>query len=189
MKRTVVLFANILALLAASPAWASIADRVLGIDVGVNLPLQNFANATGTQFGALIRYEHKLQPKMALTLRGGWLRGSEREITVGATKFSVGIDSTTVLAGLVYRESGTPEGLFATGELGVNWPSSHSAAAVASTTATASAASPTQYCGSIGVGYRTGPLSFRGAGLVQDLSHSSDSMGALFTVGWDFKTL
>ena len=72
MKRLVVFaLTSLLALLSASPAFAVIADRVLGVDVVGHVPAGDLSDATGLGLGAMLRYEGKLQNSMALTGRAG----------------------------------------------------------------------------------------------------------------------
>lgn len=183
MKHISLILACLFGLLLAAPAHAVIRDRVLGIDVGANVPIGDLGDAIGTQFGALLRYEQTIAPNMAVTLRGGWLRGSEKEFSVGTTKFNIGMDSITLLGGVVYRTAGGPDGLFVSAEVGANMLSSHS------TNATVSSDGKTKFGGDLGVGFRADALSFRGGVLVFDLSEAKKTMGALLTVGWDFKGL
>lgn len=184
MKRLVVVaLTSLLALLTASPAFAVIADRVLGLDIVGHVPVGDLANGTGMGFGGLVRYEQKLQPTMALTGRAGWVRGSEKEVNLGIAKVSYGLDFIPVYAGLVYRTTGTPDGLFLSAEVGANFLTAHA------TGGTTDSAYKTKLGANVGVGLRADALSFRGGLNILDLSNVDTSMGLMVSVGWDFKRL
>ena len=122
MKRILVAaLTSLLALLTASPAFAVIADRVFGVDIVGHVPVGDLADGTGMGFGGILRYEQKLQPNLAFTGRAGWVRGSEKEFNLGVAKVSYGLDFIPVYAGVVYRATGTPDGLFLSTEVGANF--------------------------------------------------------------------
>ena len=183
MNRRIPLLCGLFSVLIAVPATADIAPRVLGLDLGVNVPVGKLANSTGMQYFGLIRYEHTLQPQFALTVRAGYLAGSERDLTVGGVTTKIGIDIKVLWAGLVYRTTGTAAGVFATAEVGPTWATGHVNGA------TATGAADIKPGGSVGVGWRSGPLSVRGAVLALDIGNSADTSGTMLSVGWDFKAL
>lgn len=190
MKRFVVAcFTSLLAMLVAAPAFAVIHDRVLGVDVIGHVPVGDLADATGMGLGAVLRYENKLQDSLALTARFGYVMGLEKEFstTVAGTtlKANYGMDFIPVMIGAVYRTTGTPDGLFISGEVGANFLRGHST--VGSTTTQADM--ETKLGANVGVGLRANLLSFRGGLNILDLGHADTSMGLMVSVGYDFKKL
>lgn len=184
MKRLVLIaLTTILALFSASPAFAIIADRVLGVDVVGHVPVGDFADVTGMGFGAMLRYEGKLQDSLAVTGRAGYVYGIEKEVDLGITKFSTGMDFIPLMVGVVYRTTGTPDGFFVTGEVGANFLSGHVSGS------TASSDYKTKIGANLGVGLRADALSFRGGLNILDLGNADTGMGLMVSVGWDFKRL
>ncbi|MSQ81997.1 MAG: hypothetical protein EXR77_03650 [Myxococcales bacterium] len=183
MLRRIALLSCLFSLLVAVPAAADIAPRVLGLDLGVNVPVGKLANSTGMQYFGLVRYEHTLQPQFALTVRAGYLAGSEKDFTAGGITTKIGIDVKALWAGLVYRTTGTAAGVFATAEVGPTLATGHVNGAAATGT------SDIKPGGSIGIGWRSGPLSVRGAVLALDIGDSANTSGTMLSVGWDFKAL
>jgi hypothetical protein len=166
----------------AVPAFAVIHDRVLGVDVVGHVPVGDLADETGMGLGALLRYENKLQDALALTARIGYLAGLNKEITSNSKK---GLDVAPVMLGAVYRTTGTPDGLFISGEVGANFLRGHTTIG----TTTTNADMETKFGANVGVGLRANALSFRGGLNILDLGHIDTSMGLMVSVGYDFKKL
>jgi hypothetical protein len=164
-------------LLLPASAVAAIHDRVIGVDVAANVPLDGLDRDTSTQFGALIRYEQKLRPNWALTARGGWFRGTRNASGWAQDFFGA-------WGGGVYRVDGKPDGLFVSGELGFN-----SISLQVGNTSIQVQGSGYALGGSVGAGYRTGPLTFRGSVVALDLAQAAESTGVMFGAGWDFTGL
>lgn len=163
--------------LSPQTAQAVIRDRVVGVDVAANVPMQGLDATTSTQFGAFIRYEQKLQPNWALTARGGWFRGTRNESGWAEDFFGA-------WGGGVYRVDGKPDGLFASGELGLNSISRQVGNAAMQVQGSGYA-----FGGSVGVGYRMGAITLRGSVVTLDLAKASDSTGIMLGAGWDFTGL
>ena len=190
MKRFVLAgLASLLAMMFAVPAFAVIHDRVLGVDVVGHVPVGDLADETGMGLGALLRYENKLQDSLAMTARFGYVMGLEKEFSttiLGTThKANYGIDFIPVMLGAVYRTTGTPDGLFISGEVGANFLRGHTTIG----TTTTNADMETKFGANVGVGLRANALSFRGGLNILDLGHIDTSMGLMVSVGYDFKKL
>lgn len=184
MKRLVLIaLTSLIAMLSASSAFAVIADRVLGVDAVGNVPVGDFANATGMGLGAMLRYEGKLQDSLAVTGRVGYVYGLEKEMDLGIAKVSYGMDFIPLLVGVVYRTTGTPDGFFVSGEVGANFLSAHVSGG------TTDSDYKTKIGANLGVGLRADALSFRGGLNILDLGNADTSMGLMVSVGWDFKRL
>lgn len=173
---------SLVAMLLAVPAFAVIHDRVLGVDVAGHIPVGDLADATGMGLGALLRYENKLQDTLALTARFGYLAGLNKEITSNS---KAGIDVAPLMIGAVYRTTGTPDGLFISGEVGANFIQGHATAG----NLTVKGDWETKLGANVGVGLRANALSFRGGLNIMDLGHIDTSMGLMVSVGYDFKKL
>lgn len=172
------------AALIAVPARADLAQTVLGIDVGANIPVGKMADGIGTEYLGALRIEHTLQPQMAVTGRVGYLLGSDKEASAGGMKVTSGTDVALLWVGIVYRTTGKPDGLFATAEIGPARISGHTTFNGSTTTV-----SDTKFGGEIGGGWRAGPLSARLALSALNISETTNTSGLLVSIGWDFKAL
>lgn len=147
-------------------------------------PVGTFSDIAGTGFGAAIQYEEGLKDNLYLSFSLGYLSFIGRDIAVGGNTASLG-NSTNVPAtvGLQYDFNATGNGIYAVGDLSVNFVSIHNLNVnsgsgggynITSSTATKVGFSP-------GIGYRAGNWDFVGRfNIVSDFNYTSLRIGYVF---------
>lgn len=154
--------------------------KTIAVDGGVAMPTGDWGNAAGFGFGALVRFEMPVLPKLVVTARAGYIQ----HLSKGGGDMAGGDSSTSeipILGGVRYLFSQqATSAWYGAAELGfVNYRVSLDAGGMSQSS------SSTNLGMSLGGGYRTGKLDLRGGLLLPDLGNVGSAVGVMATVGYD----
>jgi nucleoid-associated protein YgaU len=167
----------------AAPADAAAAGEKLtiGADAAFQLPLGNFADATGMGFGALVRGEFNVIPKLNITFRTGYIYSLGKEIL--GVKYSVA--NIPAWAGGKYFIT---DMFYGAAEVGMNMFMSKVSGELfgvsMDTTST-----DYKFGATIGAGALLGPLDVKAQFEILSLADAGDSMAIMVNVGYNFLKL
>ncbi len=105
----------LLGLSLATPAVSQ--ASTLGADLGLNIPLGDFGDATGIGFGGLLRFEYPVIEKLNLTARTGFIFSTSKSYNFGMGDVDIAVHVFPIWAGAKYF---VWEGAYAGAELGLN---------------------------------------------------------------------
>jgi len=167
---------------AAAPApavsAASKTKLTVGVDAAFQLPLGNFADATGLGFGGLLRGEYNLIPNLNGTLRAGYIYSLKKD-TAG---FKTAVDDIPIWVGGKYFIN---EMIFAGAELGLNMLKTRVDGSLLGIPVSGSS-TENKFGANVGAGVLLSGLEIRAGFEILDFGHSKDSMAILVNVGYDF---
>jgi hypothetical protein len=151
---------------------------LLGADGAFVVPLGNFSDGAGLGFGALLRYEYNIMPKLNATGRLGFVYHLGKDQTLLGTTVTTTFYDIPVLVGAKYD---IIDALYLAGEVGFFY--NHASASVGGVSASTS---ETDFGLNVGAGYRMGDLEVRAGLQFNDLGHASDTMSIVANVGYSF---
>ncbi len=179
MKRVVFTAAVMVLALAAAPSARAEAIS-LSVDGAVNVPVGDWADASGIGIGALLEGEMSLIPLLTLTGRVGYIYGMSKEHGGATTQMS----HIPVLAGVKYTLVPT---IYLAGEAG--FVNNRVEVDMDDGFGGSGSDDDTDLAITLGAGMRMGTLDLRGQLFFPDIDHMDDLMGLLFTVGYKFYEL
>jgi len=110
------------------PALAADTDKKLGIggDAMFVIPLGDFSDVTGAQFGVLARGGYRVIPQLEITARLGYIYGFKKSTEVGGIKTETGVSDIPLWGGARYFffADNPIAGPYAGAEMGLNFLSS-----------------------------------------------------------------
>jgi hypothetical protein len=125
MRKALVLTVLSAATLFSVPALAADKDSKIGVggDAMLVLPIGDFSDSTGVQFGALGRFGYRVIPQLEITGRIGYIYGFSKSTEVGPVKSDVGASVIPLWGGARYFffADSPLAGPYAGGELGFNF--------------------------------------------------------------------
>jgi hypothetical protein len=145
---------------------------MIGADAAFMLPLGNWGDATGVGFGALARFEYKLQPKLNLTGRVGYI--------YSLSKHSMSMSVIPIWAGAKYFLT---DMFYGGAEIGFN-------DLMASTTVAGRSysGSDTKLGLNVGAGAIVNGVDLRAQLAFLSIGDTTDAMALILTAGYNFKS-
>jgi len=175
MNRRLTWISLLLGLLLAMPAFAQ-SKGTLGADLGLNIPLGNFGDATGIGFGGLVHYEYPIMEKLNLTGRTGFIFSMAKSYSFpGASgSIDVAVHVFPIWAGAKYF---VWEKAYAAAELGLNMfiPGGD-----------VSGDSEMKFGLNFGGGYEWNKFDFRLGFHLYSLGDAGESFAMMLSVGYNF---
>jgi hypothetical protein len=165
-----------------SPIYSSAdAPMLLGADFELAVPIGNLSDGAGLGFGALIRFEYGLMPKLNLTGRAGYIHFLGKDRGVGTASFR----SIPVLAGAKYDITDI---VYLAGELGIsnNGVSADIDLGPMFGGKQTVSNNETDVALTIGAGMRFGDIDARAGLMFLDIGHAGDSTAIGINVGYNF---
>lgn len=163
---------------AAAPG---VGQNTIGADVAFVLPVGDYADGVDFAVGAFGRFEHKLNPNLAITGRLGFLYNQIGDD--GGTDAS--LNMIILVGGARYNlNAAASDGIFFSGELGINIV--RFSADIGGGMEVSD--SETDLTTILGGGYQAGKIQAR-AGLFYTSTDGEDAIGLMASVGYDFATL
>jgi hypothetical protein len=152
---------------------------ILGVDAAFQLPLGNFADATGMGFGGLVRAEYNLIPNLNGTFRVGYIYALKKDLAGGLGKASVGNIPIWVGGKYFFTDM-----VYGGVEVGLNMLQEKADATLFGQTVSAST-SENKFGGNVGAGVLISGLDVRAQLEFLDFGHAKDSMAVMINVGYD----
>jgi hypothetical protein len=164
----------LLGLSLATPALAQ-SKGTVGADLGLNIPLGNFGDATSIGFAGLLHGEYTIMPQLNLTGRTGFIFSLSKSYTIPTMgSMDVAIHVFPIWVGAKYF---VWQKAYAAAELGMNMliPGGD-----------ASGDAKAKFGLNFGGGYEWNQFDFRLGFHLYDLGHAGDSFAMMFSAGYNF---
>ncbi len=168
---------------AATPAPAVAATPMggkltLGADAAFQLPVGNLSDGTGVGFGALVRGEYNLMPKLNGTLRIGYIYSLKKDVGLGKAS----MDNIPIWVGAKYFLT---DMFYGGAEVGLNLLQEKVETSAFGSTVSGSS-SENKFGATVGAGALLGQLDVKAQLEILDFGHTSDSLALMINVGYNF---
>jgi hypothetical protein len=165
----------------AAPATAAPASGrlIIGADAAFQLPLGNFADATGIGIGALVRGEFNIIPKLNLTFRTGYIYSLDKD-GFSVSNIPAWVGGKYFITDMIYGAAEIGENILISKIPDVE---------VFGVTVGGGSSTDYKFGATVGAGVLLGPLDIKAQFEILSLGDASDSMALMVNVGYNFVKL